>query len=277
MPDKSTKPGKFKAARLLASAAARPIKQEICDVGRKLWLRQYVDGNGGNISCRIAPEAVICTPTLRSKFDLTVNDLCLVDLEGNQLAGKKQRTSEILLHLEIYKAQPKAKAVVHCHPPHATAYAITGSVPPSGIIPEYEVFVGRVALAPYETPGTAAFARTILPYVKDHNTILLGNHGIVCWADTVTHAEWCAEVLETYCWTLMLAAQLGAPVSYIGRDKVGDLLAIKKRLGLPDPRFEEFALRQEESRNSPSRAPSEGSDPFAGETEESFGKASRKR
>jgi L-fuculose-phosphate aldolase len=167
-----------------------------------------------------------------------------VDLDGNQLAGLKPRTSEIFLHLEIYKAVPEAKSVVHCHPPHATAYAITGRVPPSRVIPEYEVFVGKVAVAPYETPGTPAFAQTVLPYVKQHNTVLLGNHGIVCWADTVTHAEWCAEIVDTYCWTLMLAAQLGAPISYISPEKTSDLLAIKKRLGLPDIRFDEQAIKQ---------------------------------
>ena len=102
---------------------------------------------------------------------------------------------------------------MHCHPPHATAYAITGKVPPNLVIPEFEVFVGKVAISPYETPGTAEFAQTVLPFVKKHNTVLLANHGIVCWADTVTHAEWYAEVLETYCWTLMLASQLGAPIS----------------------------------------------------------------
>lgn len=280
MSDKSTRTGSKNAARLFNSAAARSIRQEICEVGRKLWLRQYVDGNGGNISYRIGPNAVICTPTLLSKFDLTVKDLCLVDLEGNQLAGRSQRTSEILLHLEIYKTVPEAKAVVHCHPPHATAYAITGSIPPNGIIPEYEVFVGRVALAPYETPGTSAFARTILPYVKQHNTILLGNHGIVCWADTVTHAEWFAEVLETYCWTLMLASQLGAPVSYISREKVADLLAIKKRLGLPDPRYDDFELKECGSSDSRSRSSGplepEVCDPLAPEAGAGFGKATRK-
>ncbi len=80
-------------------------------------MRQYVDGNGGNISFRIGPNAVLCTPTLVSKFDLTPEDICLVDLDGNQLAGSKRRSSELLLHLEIYKAVPNAKAVVHCHPP----------------------------------------------------------------------------------------------------------------------------------------------------------------
>ena len=223
---------------LFHSPEAELIKSEIVAVGRKLWQRMYVDGNGGNISYRLTPEAVLCTPTLVSKADLCPEDLCLVDLSGNQLAGGKPRTSEILMHLEIYKAVPEAKAVVHCHPPHATAYAITGRVPPTCIIPEFEVFVGKVGLTKYETPGTQKFAETVLPFVKDHNTVLLGNHGIVCWADTVTHAEWYAEVLDTYCWTLLIASQLGAPITTIAPEKAVDLLAIKQRLGMPDARLQ---------------------------------------
>jgi L-fuculose-phosphate aldolase len=225
-------------ARLFASPEAEAAKAEIVAAGRKLWQRQYVDGNGGNISFRLGENAVLCTPTLVSKADLRPGDLCLVDLDGNQLAGTRARTSEILMHLEIYKAVPEAKAVLHCHPPHATAYAITGRVPPTCVIPEYEVFVGGVALAHYETPGTQAFADAVLPFVRKHNTVLLQNHGIVCWADTVTHAEWYAEVVDTYCWTLMLAAQLGAPITFIPENKAADLLAIKKRLGLPDARLD---------------------------------------
>ena len=231
-------------ARLFSTPEAEAVKKEICAVGKKLWLRQFVDGNGGNISYRIGPNEVLCTPTLVSKYDLTPEILCLVDLEGNQVAGIRPRTSELLLHLEIYKAVPEAKAVVHCHPPHATAYAITGRVPPNLIVPEFEVFVGKVAVSPYETPGTKTFAETVLPYVKQHNTVLLANHGIVCWADSVTHAEWYAEVLETYCWTLMLAAQLGAPISYISEQHGADLLAIKKKLGLPDARFDASSMKE---------------------------------
>jgi L-fuculose-phosphate aldolase len=230
--------------KLFSTPEAEEIKKEICAVGKKLWMRQFVDGNGGNISYRIGPNEVICTPTLVSKFDLTPEDLCLVDLDGNQVAGCKPRTSEIFLHLEIYKAVPEAKAAVHCHPPHATAYAITGKVPPNLVIPEFEVFIGKVAISPYETPGTAEFARTVLPYVKQHNTVLLSNHGIICWADTVTHAEWYAEVLETYCSTLMLASQLGSPISFISESKGSDLLAIKKRLGLPDVRFDPSKMKE---------------------------------
>lgn len=230
--------------KLFYTPEAEAVKKEICAIGRKLWMRQFVDGNGGNISYRIGPNEVICTPTLVSKFDLTPEDMSLVDLEGNQIAGTRPRTSEIFLHLEIYKAVPEAKAAVHCHPPHATAYAITGRVPPNLVVPEFEVFVGKVALSPYETPGTTKFAQTVLPFVKEHNTVLLANHGIVCWADTVTHAEWYAEVLETYCWTLMLASQLGAPISYISQQQGSDLLAIKKRLGLPDSRFDGAGIKE---------------------------------
>jgi L-fuculose-phosphate aldolase len=222
------------ANSLFSSPQAREIKKEICAVGRKLWMRQFVDGNGGNISYRIGANAVLCTPSLVSKFDLTPADICLTEINGNQIAGRKTRSSELLLHLEIYKAVPQAKAVVHCHPPHATAYAFTGCVPPSLISPEFEVIVGKVAVAPYETPGTQAFAETVLPYVKTHNTVLLANHGIVCWADTVTRAEWCAEVLDTYCWTLMLAAQLGSPILRISEQQGADLRALRKKLGLPE-------------------------------------------
>ena len=230
--------------RLFNTPEAEAIKLEICAVGKKLWNRQYVDGNGGNISYRIGPNEVLCTPTLVSKYDLTPDDICLVDLDGNQVAGKRPRTSEILLHLEIYKAVPEAKSCVHCHPPHATAYAITGRVPPSRVIPEFEVFVGKVAVSPYETPGTQAFAETVIPYVKQHNTVLLANHGIICWADTVTHAEWYAEVVDTYCWTLMLASQLGVPISQISEKHTADLLDIKKTIGLPDARFDASGMKE---------------------------------
>ena len=220
------------------------LKNEIIDAGRKLWARAYVDGNGGNISARIHPEYVISSPTLCSKGDLRIEDLSLVDLENNRICGDRKHTSEILLHLEIYKAVPQATAVIHCHPPYATAHAIAGVIPPGNLIPEMEVFVGPVAISPYDTPGTTSFARSVLPFVKKHNTILLANHGIVCWADTVTHAEWYTEVIDTYCKTVMIASQLGKPLTEIPPDKIADLLAIKKSLGLPDARFAEDEVEQ---------------------------------
>ena len=222
---------------LFNSAEANALRTEIIRVGRKLWDRQYVDGNGGNISVRLGGEFVLCTPTMLSKADLEVADICLSDLNGKILAGDRTLTSELLLHLEIYKANPKAKAVVHCHPPYATAFAIAGAIPPNGLIPEYEVFIGPAAVAPYETPGTQAFAETVLPWVHEHNTILLKNHGLVCWADTVTHAEWLCEIMDTYCKTYLIAKQIGEPLGVIPDDKIDDILRRKQWMGLPDARM----------------------------------------
>jgi L-fuculose-phosphate aldolase len=213
------------------------VKEEIVRTGRKLWQRQYVDGNGGNISARVSKEYVVCTPTLLSKGDLQVEDLALVDLDNRRICGNLPHTSELLLHMEIYKTVAQAKAVIHCHPPYATAHAVAGVVPQGNLVPELEVFVGQVALSTYETPGTSAFAHTVHSLAKDHNTILLANHGVVCWADTVTHAEWYVEIVDTYCKTILIASQLRPSLPPIPPDKMVDLLALKKRMGLPDARF----------------------------------------
>jgi L-fuculose-phosphate aldolase len=221
-----------------SSPEAHALRMEIITVGRKLWERQYVDGNGGNISVRLGERYLLCTPTMMSKRDMEPADICLSDLDGSILAGDRMRTSELLLHLEIYRSNPRARAVVHCHPPYATAFAMTGTLPPIGLISEYEVSIGPAAVAPYETPGTQAFAETVRPFVRDHNTILLSNHGIVCWADTVTHAEWFVETFDTYCKTFLIAQQIGKPLaSFAGSTRFEELLEIKRRLGLPDARM----------------------------------------
>jgi L-fuculose-phosphate aldolase len=230
------------AARTAAgSVEAEALRAEILHAGRKLWERQYVDGNGGNISARLGSNYVLCTPTMVSKADMLPADICLSDMAGNILVGDRRRTSELLLHLEIYKANPQARAVLHCHPSHATAYAVTASAPPVGFITEYELFIGPVAVAPYETPGTQAFAETVRPFVQQHNTILLSNHGIVCWSDTVTHAEWLVEIFENYCKTILIAQQIGKPLQPIPEHKMQEILAMKRRMGLPDARLKDLS------------------------------------
>jgi L-fuculose-phosphate aldolase len=231
------KPDELSPSAASSSFEAESLRAEIIRVGRKLWERQYVDGNGGNISCRLGAKYVLCTPTMMSKRDLEPADICLSDMDGNIVAGNRLRTSELLLHLEIYKANSEARAVVHCHPPYATAFSLTGTVPPVGLISEYEIFIGPAALARYETPGTHAFAETVLPFVKNHNTILLANHGVVCWSDTVTHAEWLTEILESYCKTCVIAKQIGKPLLHIPEEKIEEILALKRRLGFPDARM----------------------------------------
>ena len=224
-----------------ASAEAGRLRQEIIDAGRKLWERQYVDGNAGNISVRIGSDYLLCTPTRVSKGEMTPEDICLSDMDGNILAGDRVRTSEIFLHLEIYKGNEDARAVVHCHPPYGTAFALTGSAPSICLHSEYETMIGPVAVTPFETPGTRAFAETVRPFVRDHNTIVLSNHGIVCWADTVTHAEWLVETFETYCHTWLIAQQIaqlpGRALQPIPAAKILEIFEIKRRMGLPDARM----------------------------------------
>src|SRR5579863_9471731 len=142
------------------------LKLQICEVGRRLWSRAYVDGNGGNIAIRVGDGIALCTPTLVSKGFMKPEDMCLVDLDGNQLCGEKKRTSEILMHLQIMKRQPRAVATVHCHPPHATAFTVAGVEPPTCMIPEIEVFIGKVPLAPYRTPGTPEMGKLVADLVE---------------------------------------------------------------------------------------------------------------
>jgi len=217
------------------------IKQEICEVGRKLYAKGFAAANDGNISYRVDDKTVFCTPTLVSKGFLKPDDICTVDMAGKQLAGRKKRTSEVLLHLDIYKADPKIRAVVHCHPPHATAFSIAGQEIPTCILPEVEVFLGTIPTAVYETPGSQAFADTILPHVSRSKIAVLKNHGTVSWGETVDRAYWWTEILDAYCKMLLLAKQAGG-VERISTPKVEELLDLKENFGMGvDPRRMENA------------------------------------
>lgn len=222
--------------KLFNSDEAEQIKQEICDIGKRIWARDYVDGNGGNISYRIGPNQVLCTPTLVSKGFMKPEMICMVDLEGNQLAGTWKRTSEITTHLAIYKGTEQAKAVAHAHPVHATAFAMAGYEPPQCLIPEQEVFVGRVPLAPYRTPGSPAMAEVIEPLAAKHQAILMGNHGIICWGTGVEDAYWKMEIVDAYCRTLVIASHLPSRDTRIPDEELARLLELKKTMGLPDDR-----------------------------------------
>ena len=112
-----------KAPAKTSSKPLNQLKEEICDIGRRIYNKGFAAGNDGNISFRLGPNEVLCTPTMISKGFMKPSDLCIVDMEGNQLAGQRKRSSEILLHLTIMKERPDVNSVVHCHPPHATAFA----------------------------------------------------------------------------------------------------------------------------------------------------------
>jgi L-fuculose-phosphate aldolase len=224
--------------KLFHSPEAEKLKLEICDIGRRLWMREYTDGNGGNISARIGPDEFLCTPTGVSKGFLRPDMLCMVDGEGLQIAGSWKRTSEITTHLAIYKTTPEAKSVCHAHPVHATAFAVTGFEPPPRLIPEWEVFVGQAAMAPYKTPGSKEMAEAIAPLAPKHQSILMGNHGVICWGTSVEDAYFKMEITDAYCRTIFVALQIPTKNTSIPCEKMGELLEIKKSMGLPDPRYD---------------------------------------
>src|SRR6185437_11923446 len=181
----SSKSSKAELEAFFNSSYCHNIKEQICEMGRRLWQRAYVDGNGGNMAARVGEDIAICTPTLVSKGFMKPEDMCLVDFEGNQLCGLKKRTSEILMHLQMMKKQPKSVATCHCHPPYSTGFAVAGVEPPTCMVPEYEVFAS-VAIAPYRTPGTPEMGTLVADLVEKHNTILMANHGVVSWSHNNT-------------------------------------------------------------------------------------------
>src|SRR5438552_2321854 len=212
------------------------IKESMCEIGRRIYAKGFAAANDGNITFRLNEKQVLCTPTMVCKGFLKPDDICLVDYDGKQLAGKRKRTSEVLLHLAVYKARPDVQAVVHCHPPHATAFAVAHEPIPKCVLPEVEVFLGEVPFAVYETPGGQKFAETVVPFAKESNTVILANHGTVTFGPTLENAYFNTEIIDAYCRILILARQLG-PINYFTEQQTKELLDIKKRLGYDDPRF----------------------------------------
>src|SRR5437763_9111018 len=212
------------------------LKQQIGEIGRRVYAKGFAAANDGNITVRLNDRQILCTPTMVSKGFLKPEDICKVDYEGKQLAGTRKRTSEVLLHLAVYKNRPDINAVVHCHPPHATAFAVAHEPIPKCVLPEVEVFLGEVPIAQYATPADQRLPNTIVPYVKDCNTILLANHGTVTFGPTLENAYFNSEIIDAYCKILILARQLGR-VNYFTDAQTKELLDLKKRLGYDDPRL----------------------------------------
>lgn len=206
------------------------IKAQMCDLGRRIWAKDFVDGNGGNITVRVGDNLVLCTPTLVSKGFMKPEDICLIDFDGKQLAGTQRRTSEAMTHLEVLKRVPNARACVHAHPPHATAFAISNEVPAKGIIPEAEIFLGNIGIAEYQTPGAPELADTVAACATEHQAVIMKNHGVICWGKNAEDAYWRVEILDAYCHTLAIALQLGRGLCEIKPEKVRELEKIRAAL-----------------------------------------------
>ncbi len=225
----------------------RIAREQICDIGRRLVDCGLVVAADGNISVRLNENEILCTPTGMSKGRMTVDDICTIDLAGKQTGGSRRPSSESLLHLEVYRQRDDVASVVHAHPPHATAFALTRQAIPAGILPEVELFLGEIPMAGYATPGTPELANSIVPFVEKSNLVVLANHGTLAWDSSLERALWWTEILENYCRVLILSRSLGPP-AWLTNEEMQEVLAGKEKWGLSDARtdskYSESDLRE---------------------------------
>ncbi len=209
------------------------IKEQICEVGRRMYQRNMVAANDGNISVRISEHEILCTPTGVSKGFMTPEYICKMDEKGNVLEanGNFKPSSEMKMHLKVYEKRPDMKAVVHAHPIFATTFAIAGIPLTQVIMPEAVVNLGSVPIAPYATPSTEEVPNSIEPFLANHQAILLANHGALAWGKDLMSAYFKLESLEFYAELLYRTRQIGG-VRELNEEQMEKLYEVKKKLGL---------------------------------------------
>lgn len=200
------------------------IREEICEIGRRMYARRMVAANDGNLSVRLSENEILCTPTGVSKGFMKPEQLCKVDLTGKvlQMAEGFGPSSEVKMHLRVYQKRPDISAVVHAHPIFATTFAVMGRALDIPIMPEVIVNFGKVPLAPYGTPSTLEIPDAIEPYLADYEAILLESHGALTWAKDLMAAYMKMESVEFYAELLYRSTQLGGPRE-LSEDKLARL------------------------------------------------------
>jgi L-fuculose-phosphate aldolase len=185
------------------------IARAVCRAGRRLAARQLIAGTEGNIAARCGPDRVLVTPAGRDKGELEPGDLIEVDLAGRVVRGSALPSSELGMHLAILKQRPDAGAVVHAHPPVATGFAVAGRQLGDGSLAELVTSFGVVPVVPYGAPGTPELGERVRPYAREHDALLLANHGAVTLGLTVDAACHRMESLEQGARILLAARLLG--------------------------------------------------------------------
>ncbi|HET8835086.1 MAG TPA: class II aldolase/adducin family protein [Gemmatimonadales bacterium] len=176
---------------------------------RRLWQAGLLAGQDGNLTVRYQPDRLLVTPSGLPKADLVPEDLVEVDLDGRHLAGSRQASTELDLHLRVYRAREECGAVVHAHPPTATGFAVAGEGIPGNVLPEVAVLMGDVPVVPYATSGTPALGDALEPFLEGCDAVLLANHGAVTWGPTLASARIRMESLEHAARILLAARSLG--------------------------------------------------------------------
>jgi len=207
------------------------LRRQIVEAGKRVYERNFVAANDGNISARIDERRVLITPSGVSKGYMKPEDLIIVDYEGRVLEGRKKPSSELFMHLRIYKERPDIGGAVHAHPPKATGFATAGIPLTQCVLPEVIVTLGGVPLAEYGTPGTAEFFEPVLKYLKDYDAFLLENHGALTIGPDVMSAYYRMETLEHFAHIAFVAIQLGK-LQTLGREDVEKLIGLRERFGI---------------------------------------------
>lgn len=205
-------------------------RRDICAVGRWLHERGYVVATDGNISLRLDPHRILTSPTGVSKGTMTPDDIVITDLEGRKLSGRRNPSSELEMHLLIYRLRPDINAVCHAHPIVATGYAAAGLPLNKALLCELVIALGCVPVARYGTPGTSELTAAIEPLVHGHDAILMANHGAVTYGPDLLSAFFRMETTEHFARVALVTELLGKQVLLSGGD-VEKLLAARARYG----------------------------------------------
>jgi L-fuculose-phosphate aldolase len=212
------------------------LRHDIVEVGRRLWLRGFVASNDGNISVRIGPDRLLMTPANVSKGFMSPDMMVVTDLQGALVSGAPGRkpSSEILMHLVVYRERPDINAVVHAHPPLSTGFAVAGIPLDRAVLAEVVTTLGAIPIAEYGTPSTSELASTVAPYVKAHDGLLLANHGALALGADLFAAYYKMETIEHFARISLVARMLGRE-HLLSREEVDRLQALRGRYGIAAP------------------------------------------
>lgn len=212
------------------------LRQDIVEVGRRLWTRGFVASNDGNISVRLPGDRLLMTPTGVSKGFMAPEMMVVTDMDGRQLAGEPGRkaSSEILMHLVAYRHRPDVHAVVHAHPPLATGFAVAGIPLDRAVLAEVVTTLGSIPIAQYGTPSTPELSASVEPYVKIHDALLLANHGALALGQDLFAAYYKMETIEHFARISLVARLLGRE-HLLSQEEVGRLQALRGTYGIAAP------------------------------------------
>ncbi len=204
------------------------LRREIVEIGRWIHRLGFVAAYDGNITARLDDQRLLSTPTTISKGMMEPDDLVVVDYEGQKITGRRNVTSEIAMHLLIYKRRPDVNAVVHAHPPIATGYAAAGLSLNKALISEVVLSLGCIPLARYGTPGTPELTEALGPLVGTYDAILMANHGVVTYGPDLLRAHFKMETVEHFAKISLVTELLGRQV-LLSEMEVDKLLAARQR------------------------------------------------